>query len=157
MIILPIKYVHLLLGGGETSDIESLNSLILKYANKTYAYKCVYSSFYGIFFQNWCTCKNIHYLVLCALKVFISRWLSMYMRSILAVLDFNHNVDRPQKCVDGKPIYKMKVIYKTVIQENKVKSYRWTAGGNSARLCQRRRPRTHLGSRTSWKTVSQPW
>ena len=33
----------------------------------------------------------------------------MYARSIVAVLDFNANVDRPDKVVDGKTVYKLKV------------------------------------------------
>ena len=33
----------------------------------------------------------------------------MYIRCLVAVLDFNANVSRPVKMVDGKPVYKMKV------------------------------------------------
>ena len=43
------------------------------------------------------------------LLTFIVRWLSMYIRSVCAVLDFNANVDRPVKIVDGEIIYKLKV------------------------------------------------
>ena len=39
----------------------------------------------------------------------LSRWLAMYIRSIVAVLDFNANVNRAQKVVNGKPVYKLKV------------------------------------------------
>ena len=33
----------------------------------------------------------------------------MYMRSVLAALDFNANVNRPIKIVEGKPTFRKKV------------------------------------------------
>ena len=33
----------------------------------------------------------------------------MYIRSVCAVLDFNANVNRPNKTVDGEVVYKLKV------------------------------------------------
>ena len=45
------------------------------------------------------------------LIIFIIRWLSMYIRSVCAVLDFNANVERPNKIVDGEIVHKLKVIY----------------------------------------------
>ena len=54
----------------QTSDIESFNALILKYANKTFSYN----------------------------------WLSMYMRTCVAAIDWNSNTNRPQKVdVDDNP------------------------------------------------------
>lgn len=59
-----------------TSDLESLNSLLLKYANKTYVYS----------------------------------WLGMLLRSCVAALDFNFNVNRGTKVsTDGNQMYKMKI------------------------------------------------
>ena len=59
----------------QTSDIESFNSLILKYANKTYSYS----------------------------------WLSMFIRTCVAAIDWNSNTDREQKCdSSGNPLYRIK-------------------------------------------------
>ena len=33
----------------------------------------------------------------------------MYIRCVVAVLDYNANVDRPNKEVDGETLYKLKV------------------------------------------------
>ena len=35
----------------------------------------------------------------------------MYMRALVAVLDFNYNVNRGNKLVDGEETYRLKVIY----------------------------------------------
>ena len=59
-----------------TGDLESLNSLILKYSSKTHAFS----------------------------------WLGMLIRNVLAVLDFNYNVDREyKKDKNGDFLYKTKV------------------------------------------------
>ena len=39
----------------------------------------------------------------------MNRWLAMYARSIVATLDFNANVNRPTKTVEGKEVFKLKV------------------------------------------------
>ena len=50
-------------------------------------------------------------MIKCNLMALFS-WLGMLIRSSLAALDFNFNVDRKiKKSADGKPMYKMKVSY----------------------------------------------
>ena len=39
----------------------------------------------------------------------MNRWLAMYARSIVATLDFNTNVNRPTKTVEGKEVLKLKM------------------------------------------------
>ena len=44
------------------------------------------------------------------LYIFIYSWLGMLIRSALAAIDFNSNIQRKTKMSDdGKPLYKMKV------------------------------------------------
>ena len=42
-------------------------------------------------------------------SIIMNRWLAMYARSIVATLDFNANVNRPTKTVEGKEVFKLKV------------------------------------------------
>jgi len=77
-----------------TSDLESLNSLILKYCSKTHSYS----------------------------------WLGMLIRTCLAVLDFNNNINRKAKTTeDGRTRYKMKVdrtgTKVTVVEQKESKDY----------------------------------
>jgi len=65
-----------LVGSGTTSGLESVNSLLLKYAPKTHSYS----------------------------------WLSMHIKSCVAAIDFNWNVDRPLKVNEaGNLMYRKKV------------------------------------------------
>ena len=65
-----LEFVH-------TSDLESVNSLILKYCSKKISYG----------------------------------WLGMLIRSAIAAIDFNENINRKVKLdAAGEPRYKMKVI-----------------------------------------------
>ena len=83
---LLLEFVH-------TSELESLNSLILKYSSKTHAY--------GL---------EISTLLSTASHISNFSWLGMLIRSTLAVLDFNNNIKRKGKTsADGKQLYKMKV------------------------------------------------
>ena len=61
-----------------TGDIESMNNLQLKYANKTFSYRFV-------IFVNYVNHTNF------------SSWLSMIIRASLCALDWNYNVNRPHK------------------------------------------------------------
>ena len=77
-----------------TSDIESLNSLILKYCNKTYVYG----------------------------------WKGMLVRSALAAMDFNFNVNRSEKSTTaGDRLYKTKInrsaSHASVVAQKVDKSY----------------------------------
>ena len=83
---LLLEFVH-------TSELESLNSLILKYSSKTHAY--------GL---------EISTLLSTASHISNFSWLGMLIRSTMAVLDFNNNINRKVKTsADGKQMYKMKV------------------------------------------------
>ena len=46
----------------------------------------------------------------------ICRWLAMYIRCVVAVMDFNANVSRPVKQVEGNIQYKMKVHIKLILK-----------------------------------------
>ena len=56
---------------GETSDVESLNSLLLKYANKTFSYRLVYNC--NI---TWINISGYHndYLMCYEKRVYIIQW-----------------------------------------------------------------------------------
>ena len=69
----------LLLECCQTSDIESFNNLVLKYANKTFSYGYIIGLSFKVFLY------------------FVSSWLGMIMRTCLACLDWNTNVGRGQK------------------------------------------------------------
>ena len=58
-----------------TGDVECLNGLQLKYANKTYSYR-------------YCNMQIRYYSTLDILS-----WLSMVIRACLVALDWNYNVD----------------------------------------------------------------
>ena len=62
----------------QTSDIESFNNLVLKYAD-----------------------KSIIVLSFTVFLFFVSSWLRMIMRTCLACLDWNNNVDRALKIFYG--------------------------------------------------------
>ena len=57
------------------------------------------------------------------------RWLSMFMRTCLAALDWNHNSDRATKLSkDGKPVYRIKIDRygnNSVVPVKVTKSYQW--------------------------------
>ena len=80
------EYVH-------TGDIESLNNMQLKYANKTFSYGSVI----------------IRRYIQCNYKYAYS-WIGMIVRASLCALDWNSNVGRPHKLDEfGKPMYREKV------------------------------------------------
>ena len=80
VLVLPILFkITACLEFLHTGDVECLNGLQLKYANKTYSYRYCnmyirYNSTHDIF-----------------------SWLSMVIRACLVALDWNYNVDRSQK------------------------------------------------------------
>ena len=76
-----------------TGDIESINNLQLKYANKTFSYGSVYSENYDRYIIYKCV-----------------SWLGMIVRAALCALDWNWNVGRPQKVDElGEPLWRVKV------------------------------------------------
>ena len=116
----------MLTDSGETSNVESLNSLLCKYANKRDSYKYVnfnYSNYFTMISLfnvpsiSFNKLRNIKCDEGCfrfdSFSVLYSpcRWLAMYIRTLVAILDFNHNVQRPNKQVNGETVYKMKVNY----------------------------------------------
>ena len=95
----------------QSSDIESFNNLVLKYANKTFAFGYIIVLSFTVFL------------------FFVSSWLGMIMRTCLACLDWNNNVHRSQKVSKtGAPVYRIKVDRsgkKSVVPVKVKKCYKW--------------------------------